>query len=243
MKRWLLIVLSALSAVKCLPQNMLSDKREGFDLLSASIVIDPNDDSLIHIAARLFQKDIEMVSGYTPSIVTTALTKKIILIGNINNSRLIKELIKDRKLNVSKLKDQWEGYQIQVIKKPFKDIEEALVIAGSDRRGTAYGVFELSKQIGVSPWYWWADVPVKKKNEIYIDKNISLSDAPKVKYRGIFINDEAPALSNWSKEKFGGFNHQFYEKVFELILRLKANYLWPAMWGNAFYDDDLSNKQ
>ncbi len=115
------------------------------------------------------------------------------------------------------------------------------MIAGSDRRGTAYGVFELSKQLGVSPWYWWADVPVKKKMDIYIKKNTTLTDAPKIKYRGIFINDEAPALSGWSKEKFGGFNHLFYEKVFELILRLKGNYLWPAMWGNAFYDDDSLN--
>ena len=95
----------------------------------------------------------------------------------------------------------------------------------------------------MSPWWWWADVPVKKKQEIYINPNTILTDAPKVKYRGIFINDEAPALSNWSKEKFGGFNHLFYEKVFELILRLKGNYLWPAMWGNAFYDDDPQNRQ
>jgi len=116
-----------------------------------------------------------------------------------------------------------------------------LVIAGSDRRGAAFGVFEISKQIGVSPWYWWADVPVKKQAEIYVNAKMKLTDAPKVKYRGIFINDEAPALSNWSREKFGGFNHQFYEKVFELMLRLKANYLWPAMWGNAFYYDDSLN--
>jgi hypothetical protein len=104
-----------------------------------------------------------------------------------------------------------------------------LVITGSDRRGTAYGVFEFSKQIGVSPWYWWADVPVKKKTALYIKKGVILSDAPKVKYRGIFINDEAPAFSGWTKEKFGGVNHLVYEKMFELILRLKGNYLWPAM--------------
>ncbi|HLO37541.1 MAG TPA: glycosyl hydrolase 115 family protein, partial [Lacibacter sp.] len=108
-------------------------------------------------------------------------------------------------------------------------------------RGTAFGVFEVSKQMGVSPWYWWADVPVQTKKEIYINANATISDAPKVKYRGIFINDEAPALSNWSKEKFGGFNSKFYAKVFELMLRLKSNYIWPAMWGNAFYDDDSLN--
>ena len=130
---------------------------------------------------------------------------------------------------------------MQTISNPDKGIAHALVIAGNDRRGTAYGVFELSKQMGVSPWYWWADVPVVKQKEIYINENVTLTDAPKVKYRGLFINDEAPALSGWTKEKFGGFNHQFYEKFFELILRLKGNYIWPAMWGNAFYADDSLN--
>ncbi|MES2779669.1 MAG: glycosyl hydrolase 115 family protein, partial [Bacteroidota bacterium] len=110
-------------------------------------------------------------------------------------------------------------------KNPVKGIDQALVIVGSDRRATAFAVFELSKQIGVSPWYWWADVPVQTKKEIYINSNATISDAPKVKYRGIFINDEAPALSNWSKEKFGGFNSKFYAKVFELSLRLKSNYI------------------
>jgi hypothetical protein len=95
--------------------------------------------------------------------------------------------------------------------------------------------------MGVSPWYWWADVPVKKQSAIYINSKTIIIDSPKVKYRGIFINDEAPALSGWSKEKFGGFNHLFYQKVFELMLRLKSNYIWPAMWGNAFYDDDSLN--
>ncbi len=130
---------------------------------------------------------------------------------------------------------------MQVIDKPFKGIDKALVIAGSDKRGAAYGTFEISKQMGVSPWYWWADVPVKKKDAIYIKKNIFLRDHPLVKYRGIFLNDEAPALSGWVHEKFGNFNHQFYEKVFELLLRLKGNYLWPAMWGNAFNNDDTLN--
>ncbi len=139
------------------------------------------------------------------------------------------------------IKDKWEACRVESITNPFPGFKNALVIAGSDRRGTAYGVFDLSKHIGVSPWYWWADVPVKKKTEIYINANTNFSDAPKVKYRGIFINDEAPALSGWTREKFGGFNHKFYEKVFELILRLKGNYFWPAMWGNAFYDDDSLN--
>ena len=109
-----------------------------------------------------------------------------------------------------------------------------MIISGSDRRGTAFGVFELSRQMGVSPWYWWADVPVKKKKEIYFKNGNFNYGPPSVKYRGIFINDEAPAFSGWTKEKFGGVNHFVYEKVFELMLRMKANYLWPAMLGKCF---------
>jgi hypothetical protein len=210
---------------------------------AASIVFDTSDDSLVQKAAALLQDDIERVSGKRLELFSATPTNNIILIGSIGKSRFIQKLVAEKKLNVDKLKDRWEGYQVQLVKSPFKGVDNALVIAGSDRRGTAYGVFELSQQIGVSPWYWWADVPVKKKAEIYIQPKASLTDAPKVKYRGIFINDEAPALSNWSREKFGGFNHLFYEKVFELILRLKGNYLWPAMWGSAFYDDDPLNRQ
>jgi hypothetical protein len=225
----------------------VTKKTGAFPLVSssgtASIVYDIMDDALIQKAAQLFQNDIEMVSGKKPTIYSTIPTNNIILIGSIGKSRYIQQLINEKKLNTDKIKDKWEGYQIQLIKAPFKGVDNALVIVGSDRRGTAYGVFDISQQIGVSPWYWWGDVPIKKKQEIHIQSATPFVDAPKVKYRGIFINDEAPALSNWSKEKFGGFNHLFYEKVFELILRLKGNYLWPAMWGNAFYDDDSLNKQ
>jgi len=210
---------------------------------TASIVYDAKDDSLVRKAASLLQKDIEMVSNQKPETGTALAGRNVILIGSIEKSSLIKQLVAQKKISVAKLKNKWEGYLIQTVNKPFKGVDKALVIAGSDRRGTAYGVFQLSEQLGVSPWYWWADVPVKKKKEIYVKLASPLSDAPKVKYRGIFINDEAPALSNWSKEKFGGFNHGFYEKVFGLILRLKGNYLWPAMWGNAFYDDDSLNRQ
>ncbi len=122
-------------------------------------------------------------------------------------------------------------------------VKQALVIAGSDKRGTIFGIYDLSEKIGVSPWYWWADVPVKQQQNLYVLPGIHTQGEPAVKYRGIFINDEAPALSGWVFEKFGGFNHKFYKNVFELILRLKGNYLWPAMWGRAFYDDDPLNPQ
>src|SRR5690606_15092823 len=165
----------------------------------------------------------------------------VIIIGSDDQSSVIRKLEETGKINNKLIRNQWENYRLQTIEKPYKGIQQALVITGSDRRGTAFGVFELSKRIGVSPWYWWADVPVSKKKNIFLRKGVLITDSPKVKYRGIFINDEAPALSNWSREKFGGFNHLFYQKVFELMLRLKSNYIWPAMWGNAFYDDDSLN--
>lgn len=209
-----------------------------------TIVYDPADDSLVVKAAYLFRDDVESITGKKLPVSTTlGLAKTVIVIGNIQHSKIIRQLAAEKKINVSSLRAKWEAYQIQVVKHPFKRVRQALVIAGSDRRGTAYGLFELSRQMGVSPWHWWADVPVKTKKELYLKPAAFLTDAPKVKYRGIFINDEAPALSGWSKEKFGGFTHLFYEKVFQLMLRLKANYLWPAMWGNAFYDDDQQNRQ
>ncbi|RYF87699.1 MAG: glycosyhydrolase, partial [Chitinophagaceae bacterium] len=186
----------------------------------------------------------QKVTGKKPVIGSAiAPAKNLVIIGTVDQSGFIKQLITEKKLNLSGLKGKWEGYKICSVKDPVKGINQALVIVGSDRRGTAFGVFELSKQLGVSPWYWWADVPVQQQQEIFINSKTVLLDAPKVKYRGIFINDEAPALSNWSKEKFGGFNSAFYAKVFELMLRLKSNYIWPAMWGNAFYDDDSLNRK
>ena len=212
---------------------------------SAMIYTDERDFTLIQKTAAFFQSDIKLVTDLQPLLTHSipSMVQNIIIIGTIGKSAAIDRLIKENKIDVSSTLGKWEAYHVQLVRKPFKGIDNALVIAGSDARGAAYGVFQLSREIGVSPWYWWADVPVKKKKELYLKGNISITDRPLVKYRGIFINDEAPALSGWSKEKFGGFNHQFYEKVFELILRLKGNYLWPAMWGSAFYDDDTLNKK
>jgi hypothetical protein len=149
----------------------------------------------------------------------------------------------EKKINLSELNGKWEQFIIQVVEKPFAGVERALVIAGSDKRGTIYGVFELSKQMGVSPWYWWADVPVEVQPNIYVKADKFTIGEPAVKYRGIFLNDEEPALGRWAVEKFGGFNHQFYERLFELMLRMKSNYLWPAMWWASFNTDDSLNPQ
>jgi hypothetical protein len=149
--------------------------------------------------------------------------------------------VRKHKLDVSGIAGMWESAVTAVVERPMPGIRRALVIAGADKRGTIYGIYDLSEQIGVSPWYWWADVRVLHADALYVKPGRYVQPAPAVKYRGIFFNDEAPALSGWTKETFGGMNHEFYTKVFELLLRLKANFLWPAMWNNAFATDDPLN--
>ena len=234
-----------IATVSAVGQSLTSERpgKSFFDLRQASIVVDDADYQVVRHAARLLQQDIDMVIGAKLPIVHALPNngKPVLLIGSADKSALWKP-VNNAKINaaLANLKHIWEGYELIGISGN-SALPQALVIVGADRRGTAYGVFELSRQLGVSPWYWWADVvPVPKAN-VYINSTVHIKEAPKVKYRGIFINDEAPALSGWSKEKFGGFNARFYEKVFELILRHKANYIWPAMWGNAFYDDDSTS--
>ena len=208
---------------------------------AAAMVMSAGEPEGVKIAAANLQKDIERVTGQKPSLTETTEmtgTAPIVIIGTVGQSGLIDGLIASGKINVSELGGKWETYIIQTIKNPYGDVPDALVIAGSDKRGTTFGIYEVSEQIGVSPWYWWADVPVEKRDRLYIARGKHTKGTPAVKYRGIFINDEAPALAGWAEEKFGGFNHLFYENVFELILRLRGNYLWPAMWGRAIYDDD-----
>ncbi|MCD8540143.1 MAG: glycosyl hydrolase 115 family protein [Leadbetterella sp.] len=183
--------------------------------------MDKEDFTVVKKAAELLSSDIEKVTGKKVPVVHSAVKGNLILIGSAEKSAGIRDLIRTGQLQAPR---GWEEYRIKALK-------NRLIITGSDRRGTAFGVFEVSKQIGVSPWYWWADVPIKEKKHLYLNPALDLTDAPVVRYRGIFINDEAPALSGWSREKFGGFNSKFYAHVFELMLRLKANYLWPAMWG------------
>ncbi|HEX5171302.1 MAG TPA: glycosyl hydrolase 115 family protein [Cyclobacteriaceae bacterium] len=191
-------------------------------------------------AAKDLQQDIERVTTVQPSFSTDKIqaSDELIIIGTIGKSTLINELINKKKIDVTAISGKWESYLIQVVEKPLPNVKRALVIAGSDKRGTIFGIYDVSKQIGVSPWYWWADVPVRKSNSLYARPVRNVQPEPAVKYRGIFINDEQPALGGWVRENYGGFNHQFYEKVFELILRLKGNFLWPAMWGQSIYSDD-----
>ncbi|WP_069960922.1 glycosyl hydrolase 115 family protein [Lacunisphaera limnophila] len=165
-----------------------------------------------------------------------------VLIGTVGRSSLIDGLVAAGKLDVTAIRGKWEAFVIETVEQPFPGVERALVIAGSDKRGTIYGIYEISEQIGVSPWYWWADVPVKKSAELFLAPGRTVVDSPVVQYRGLFLNDEAPALTGWVHEKFGKFDHTFYTRLFELMLRLRANYLWPAMWlPRAFNDDDPAN--
>src|SRR5690606_2677690 len=209
----------------------------------AQLYIDKADYPGVITSAKNLQQDIERVTGTRLELVqdATQLAKTVVIIGSIGKSPVIDQLIADGKVDAAEIIDQWDAYHIEMIANPLPGVSKALVIIGSNKRGTSYGIYDLSEQIGVSPWYWWADVPVKKQERLYIAKNTRVQDAPKVKYRGIFLNDEAPALTNWVKENYGDYNSKFYENVFELLLRLKANFLWPAMWNNAFADDDPLN--
>ena len=202
---------------------------------TATIVVDEQDWKGVVRAANDLGDDVKKVTG-----VSAPLNEKgemindkggCIIVGTIGKSRFIDQLVKQRKLDVSKVKGQWESFVIDVV-------DGNLVVAGSDKRGTIYGIYEISQRIGVSPWYWWADVPVQHQDEVNWTAGRFVQPSPKVKYRGIFINDEWPSFGDWATEHFGGINSKAYAHMFELLLRLKANYLWPAMWGSRFNEDD-----
>lgn len=191
-------------------------------------------------AANDLKADLGRVTRNEPVLATDALpqAQQVVVIGTIGKSPVIDRLIREGKLDVSDVAGRWETFVLQVVDAPAPGVEQALVIAGSDKRGTIFGIYDLSQQIGVSPWYYWADVPVRHRPDLYVLPGRHTRGEPAVKYRGIFLNDENPALYGWVNETFGGFNAAFYEHVFELILRLKGNFLWPAMWGKSIYDDD-----
>jgi hypothetical protein len=212
------------------------------DHVSASLYYDEKDYKGVIRAIGDLQLDIERVTGVKPKFASTEVsTDYEIVIGTLGKSELIDKLVSSKQLDVNDLKSKWESFIIFTIKNPKPGVKQYLVIAGSDKRGTIYGIYELSKQLGVSPWYWWADVPAKKRSAAYVLQGRYESGEPKVRYRGIFINDEAPCFTGWTREKFGGVNSKMYAHMFELLLRLRANYFWPAMWGNAFNEDDPEN--
>ena len=204
---------------------------------AATLVVDARDHRGVHHAVTNLRADVQRVTGIAPAVSPNLPTAgRRVVIGTLGQSKVIDDLVAFQQLDVSAIEGRWEAFIIS-------QVGPDLVVVGSDMRGTIYGVYELSEQIGVSPWYWWADVPVKKSTELYIDAAPGITDTgPGVQYRGIFLNDEAPALTGWVHEKFGAFDHTFYTHVFELLLRLRANYIWPAMWQpRAFSADDPLN--
>lgn len=183
---------------------------------------------------RLLAEDIKRVTGYTPAVSSEKVkTECAVITGTIGYSPIIDKLVKDNKLDVSAIRNGWEQYVVKTLDSPMRGVKKALVIAGSDRRGTAYGILSLSEAIGVSPLYWWADVPVKKRSSLFIKSVNYTSKTPSVRYRGIFINDEGWGFGPWAKKTFdkelGAIGPKTYAKVCELILRMKGNMLAPAM--------------
>jgi hypothetical protein len=207
---------------------------------AAALVVSSSDYVGVTRAAMTFRADVERVTGIAPAFLrdTIPAAGSVVLIGTLGRSPIIDGLVRSGKLDARGLAGRWETFVIQRVANALPNGRPALVIAGSDKRGAIFGIYDLSAQIGVSPWQWWADVPVPRHANLFVLPGRHTLGEPAVRYRGIFINDEAPAFSGWARARFGGLNHLVYEKVFELLLRLKGNYLWPAMWGNAFADDD-----
>ena len=241
MKRILIIALIVCSSIKGWAQaESFCIAKEG---KTSTIIVDVDDWKGVIRAARNLSDDVRKVTGVSSQVDLQSPNSAgllpherknlqgSIIAGTIGKSRIIDSLIKQKKIDVRKVRGQWESYLIDVV-------DGFLVIAGSDKRGTIYGIYDISERIGVSPWYWMADAPVRHQEELYYDGGRFIQPSPKVKYRGIFINDEWPSFGTWCTNQFGGVNAKAYEHIFELLLRLKANYFWPAMWATAFNEDD-----
>lgn len=231
MKKYILLagmLLGIISTVDAAPQFVKFDKDSAENALlltgtKDTIRYSPSDWKGVKMAVANLRHDLRSVTGseYAPIVVAT-----------VGKSEIAKKYPKQSK----QLKGKWEQYLI------FTD-KGQLVILGSDKRGTIYGIYELSRQIGVSPWYWMADAPIAHHDQLYVLPGTYTDGEPKVKYRGIFINDEWPSFGGWCGNQFGGINSKAYSHIFELLLRLKANYFWPAMWGSRFNEDDPKSPQ
>jgi glycosyl hydrolase family 115 (putative glucuronidase)/glycosyl hydrolase family 115 len=255
MKLWasiaalLYMYVAAAAADACTaPASTCSHQTQGsFALIKdgrpAAVLVDAAADSAVRHVADAFAADLQRVSGHAAQRLQIANEARgaVVVIGVLGHSAIVDGLVRSGKIDTNDIQGQWEAYRQIVVDRPFPQVERALVIVGADRRGAVYGTYDLSQQIGVSPWYWFADVPIEPRANIFVTAG-SHRDQPKVRYRGFFINDEEPAFGSWARQHFGGINAAMYEHVFELLLRLKGNYLWPAMWRpKAFNDDDPRN--
>lgn len=231
-----------LSSSVALAQVSLSQNSSGSNVFSlvgkkdkACVYYDAQDFEVVKTTAGLFANDVKEVSGQILGVATTKETpqKNCIIVGTLGHNEWIDQMIAKKKLDVETLKNRWESYLVQLVRNPLPGVDKALVIVGSDRRGAAYGLLSVSRTIGVSPWYWWVDAPIVKKDQLHLKVDKYISKEPTVKYRGIFINDEDWGLYRWSKRNFekevGNFGPRTYAKICELLLRLQANYLCPAM--------------
>ncbi|WP_405743080.1 glycosyl hydrolase 115 family protein [Streptomyces sp. NBC_00028] len=214
-----------------------SGGRPDFPLVDAgtavAVFVDAADDAAVIRAAGDLRADVERVGGVRPELLHTLPDRAVglVLVGTLGSSPVIDRLVDDGRLDVAQVRGRWEASVTQVVEHPAPGVERALVIAGSDRRGTVYGVYDISERIGVSPWYWWADVPVERRDTVTVPAGRFLRREPSVRYRGVFINDEQN-LTTWShrtQEPDKNIGPETYKRIFELLLRLKANYLWPAM--------------
>lgn len=224
-----------------------SSKRASFPLINnqkvPSILIDANDAKVVTIATSMLATDIEMVAGSKPTVLTAIEGEQPVLIiaGTLGQSVWIDKLIEAKKINVTQISGKWESWQTQVVSKPFKGVGNALVIIGSNHRGTAYGLLELSRTMGISPWVWWADVIPEKINKLFIAKGIKVENEPSVKYRGISLDDADARLQTWAATQIDKdlkyIGPKTYARIFELMLRLRSNYCWPGKQSgnNSFY--------
>lgn len=202
---------------------------------AAPIFVAASDHPGVRLAAANLQADIARVTGKRPDLPAgrPAAARAVVIAGTMGKSPLVDELVRSGKIRPDAIAGKWESFQLATVANPLPGVEHALVIVGSDRRGTIYGLYELSEQMGVSPWHYWADVPVRRQESLYIRAGTHTQGPPGVKYRGIFINDEDWGLHPWAlntlEPESKGIGPRTYEKVFELMLRLRLNYLWPAM--------------
>ena len=234
------------NSVADFPKVSEKAQTDWFPLGEATICTDVGDYKVVNIAAQMLADDVERVTSARSTIVSATSFKKLpqgatVVAGTVGHSRIIDELVRQKAIDVSAIKGKWESYIITTVNRPKQ--KQLLVIAGSDRRGTAFGLTTLSETIGVSPWYWWADVTPTKKKTLYIEPGTFVQGEPSVQYRGIFINDERfGGWARWAELKHGKVGPETYKRVFELLLRLKANYLWPAMHpGTQAFNDDPEN--
>ena len=230
-KSFLSVILCCLAVVSAGAADKFVDFTRGDWQLNegrrVTIYVSQQEERGVMHAARNLQTDLQRVCGAEVEFVNSA-----------QEARIVAGTAAVLKMHQQELKGKTEQYLLDAR-------QGQLAIVGSDRRAAIFGIYELSRQIGVSPWYYWADTPIDQHDAIYINNGVRTDGEPAVRWRGLFLNDEAPCLTSWVKNTFGtGYgDHRFYEKVFELILRLKGNMLWPAMWGWAFYADDPENSR